>query len=163
MSEAQRGVTGDGASSVQNLRDPVGRNVDLARQLSGTHIERFELFGQMFAGMEILDGHIDPSYFDAVTACSRVSRMNRVYGIPRAFARAFTAARSGLGTRMLICSSFFSNSKCAGLNCEKSGLERSWARNASACSSVFRRGTFFFISRFSISCYLPRVHMASGH
>ena len=44
---------------------------------------------------------------------------------------------------MLICSSFFSNSNRVGLNCEKSRVERSWARNASACSSVFRRGTFF--------------------
>ncbi|MGB7151770.1 MAG: hypothetical protein WBD45_21615, partial [Terriglobales bacterium] len=35
-------------------------------------------------------------------------------------------------------------------------------------SSVFRRGTFFvtscfLIGRFFISCYLPRVHISSGH
>src|ERR1700694_5376148 len=97
-------------------------------------------------------------YFTAVTACSRVSRMNRVYGIPRAFARAFTAASNGFGTRMLICSSFFSNSNRAALNCEKSRLDRSWARNASACRSVLSRGTFFFIG-----CNLLGVHVASGH
>src|SRR5262249_16230617 len=52
-----------------------------------------------------------------------------------------------------IWSSFFSNSNCAGLNCEKSRLERSWARNASACLSVLSRGTFFFIR-----CNLLGVH-----
>src|SRR5450755_4271272 len=49
---------------------------------------------------------------------------------------------------MLICSSFFSNSKRVGLNCEKSRLERSWARNASAARSVLSRGTFLFIGLF---------------
>src|SRR5271170_4609150 len=78
--------------------------------------------------------------------------------MPRAFARAFTAASNDFGIRMLICSSFFSNSNRAALNCEKSILERSWARNASACRSVLSRGTFFFIG-----CNLLRVHVASGH
>src|ERR1035441_1263928 len=103
------------------------------------------------------------AYFDAVTACSRVSRIKRVYGIPRALARAFTATSNGFGTRMLICSSFFPNSNRVGLNCEKSRLERSWARNASACLSVFRRGTFLLIGDFFISCYLPGMHISSGH
>src|ERR1700678_2654219 len=78
--------------------------------------------------------------------------------MPRAFARAFTAASSGLGIRMLTCSSFFSNSNRAALNCEKSRLERSWARNASASRSVLSRGTLFFIG-----CNLLGVHVASGH
>src|SRR5208283_4212965 len=78
--------------------------------------------------------------------------------MPRAFARALTAASNGLGTRMLICSSFFSNSNRAGLNCEKSRSDRSCARNASASLSVLSLGTFFFIG-----CNLLRVHIAGRH
>src|SRR5579862_3599993 len=66
--------------------------------------------------------------------------------MPRAFARAFTAASNGFGTRILICSSFFSNSNFAVLNREKSRPDKSWAKKDSACLSVFSRGTFFFIS-----------------
>src|SRR5271166_4723451 len=79
--------------------------------------------------------------------------------MPRTFARAFTASSNCFGTRMLICWSFLSNSNRAGLNCEKSRLERSRARNASACLSVLRRGTLFFL----ISCNLLRMHITSRH
>src|SRR5580693_466351 len=78
--------------------------------------------------------------------------------MPRAFARALRAASNGLGTRMLICSSFFSNSNRDGLNCEKSRPDRSCARNASASLSVLSLGTFFFIG-----CDLLRVHVAGRH
>src|SRR5271157_2371803 len=78
--------------------------------------------------------------------------------MPRALARALTAASNGLGTRMLICWSFFSNSNRAGLNCEKSSSDRSCARNASAASSVLSLGTFFFIG-----VDLLRVHVAGRH
>src|SRR6478672_2501985 len=78
--------------------------------------------------------------------------------MPRAFARALRAASNGLGTRMLICSSFFSNSNRDGLNCEKSRSDRSCARNASASLSVLSLGTFFFIA-----CDLLRVHIAGRH
>src|SRR6516225_11612666 len=63
---------------------------------------------------------------------------------------------------MLIWSSFFSNSNCAGLNCEESRLERSWARNASACLSVLSRGTFFFIGCNLLGIKEVRM-MAAGH
>src|SRR5271167_293191 len=78
--------------------------------------------------------------------------------MPRAFARALTAASNGLGTRMLICSSFFSKSNRAGLNCEKSRSDRSCARNASASLSVLSLGTFFFIGGD-----LLRMHVAGRH
>src|SRR5262249_49762712 len=78
--------------------------------------------------------------------------------MPRSFAPAFTAARKGLGTRLFIFSSFFSNSNPARLNCEKSRFEKAWARNASARRSVLSRGTFFFIG-----CNLLRMHIAGGH
>src|SRR5271157_1339342 len=78
--------------------------------------------------------------------------------MPRALARAFSAASNGVDTRMLTCSSFFSNSNCAGLNCEKSRSDRSRARNASACLSVLSLGTFFFIGGD-----LLRVHVAGRH
>src|SRR5579862_970154 len=78
--------------------------------------------------------------------------------MPRTFARAFTAASNCFGTRMLICSSFFSNSNRAGLNCEKSRLDKSRARNASACLSVLRRGTFFVIGCNLLSVHIPGRH-----
>src|SRR5271166_2696219 len=65
--------------------------------------------------------------------------------MPRALARALSASSNGRGTRMLICSSFFSNSNRIGLNCEKSSSDRSCARNFSAALSVLSFGTFFFI------------------
>ena len=48
MSEAQGSVARDSPCSVQNLRNPTGRNVDLTCQLSRAHIKRFELLGQVF-------------------------------------------------------------------------------------------------------------------
>src|SRR5262245_17195881 len=57
---------------------------------------------------------------------------------------------------MLSCSSFFSNSNRAGLNCEKSRCERSCSRNASASSSLLSRGTFFlFIGRYLFGMHIP--------
>src|ERR1039458_7049039 len=82
--------------------------------------------------------------------------------MPRAFALALSAASNGLGTRMLICSSFFSNSNRTGLNCEKSSSDRSCARNASACLSVLSLGTFFFFIGF-IGGDLLCVHVAGRH
>src|SRR5208283_2343228 len=78
--------------------------------------------------------------------------------MPRAFALALSAASNGLGTRIFICSSFFSNSNRAGLNCEKSSSDRSCARNASAALSVLSFGTFFFIGGDLI-----RMHVAGRH
>src|SRR5271157_1590621 len=77
--------------------------------------------------------------------------------MPRALARALIAASKGLGTRILICSSFFSNSNCTGLNCEKSRVDKSWSRNSSAALSVLSLGTCFFIGGD-----LPGVHVACG-
>src|SRR5215510_14767889 len=79
--------------------------------------------------------------------------------MPRALARAFTASSSGFGTRMLSCSSFFSNSNLASLNCEKSRLDRSCSRNASASSSVLRVGTFFLV----IASHLLCMHIRGAH
>src|SRR5207248_3230208 len=68
----------------------------------------------------------------------------------------FTASSNGFGRRILIWSSFFSNSNRVGLNCEKLRLDRSLARNASACLSVLSRGIFFFIG-----CNLLSVHIVA--
>src|ERR1022692_4087498 len=76
--------------------------------------------------------------------------------MPRALALALSAASNVLGTRMLICSSFFSNSNCASLNCEKSRSDRSCARNTSASLSVLSLGTFFFFIGGNLLC----VHVA---
>src|ERR1700678_1584372 len=75
--------------------------------------------------------------------------------MPRALARAFTSTSSCFGTRILICSSFFSNSNRAALNWEKSRLDRSRARKVSACLSVLSLGTFFFFGFYSAD---PRFH-----
>src|SRR5271157_1712841 len=89
MREAQGGVARDGAGSVQDLRDPIGRNIDLTCQLSRAHIQRFKLFGQVFAGMDSNQWHSDtsrviiafvkisPLHFGALRACSSVKRMKR--------------------------------------------------------------------------------------
>src|SRR5438309_1343402 len=52
MSKPQGGVTCDGPRSVQDLCDAISRHVDLARQLSRTHIERLEFLSQVFARMD---------------------------------------------------------------------------------------------------------------
>jgi len=53
--------------------------------------------------------------------------MRRVYGMPRTFARAFTASSNCFGTRMLICSSFFSNSNRAATSSDRAELRLSEA------------------------------------
>jgi hypothetical protein len=45
MTEAQGGVPRDGARPVQDLRDAIGRHVDLSRQFSRAHIECFQFLG----------------------------------------------------------------------------------------------------------------------
>ena len=52
MCEAQGRVARDGTPSVHNLRDAIGGHIDLSRQFSRAHIERFEFFGQVFAWMD---------------------------------------------------------------------------------------------------------------
>src|SRR5271157_255647 len=81
--------------------------------------------------------------------------------MPRALALALSASSNGLGTRMLICSSFFSNSNRAGLNCEKSSPDRSCARNLSAALSVLSFGTFFFISGNFLCVHIAGRHWAN--
>ncbi len=51
MSEAQGRVARDRARSVQDLRDAIGWHVDLSRQFSRAHIERFQFFSQVFTRM----------------------------------------------------------------------------------------------------------------
>ena len=57
MSEAQGSVARDGARSAQDLRDAIGRHVDLSRQFSRAHIECFQFFKQVFPRMD--SGHSD--------------------------------------------------------------------------------------------------------
>jgi hypothetical protein len=51
MNEAQGGVARDVARSVQDLRDAIGRHVDLSRQFSRAHIGCLEFFSPVFARM----------------------------------------------------------------------------------------------------------------
>src|SRR5262252_10217256 len=59
MSKAQGRVTGDGARSVQDLRDAIGGYIDLSCQFSRTHIECSEFFGQVFTRMDSRNCHSD--------------------------------------------------------------------------------------------------------
>jgi hypothetical protein len=59
MSEAQSGIAGDGASSVQDLRDAIGRHVHFARQFRRAQVNRFQLFGKVFTRMDSRHRHND--------------------------------------------------------------------------------------------------------
>ena len=48
--KAQGGVARDATRSIQDLRDAIGRHVDLSREFSRAHIECFEFFSQVLPG-----------------------------------------------------------------------------------------------------------------
>src|SRR5208282_2660937 len=52
MSEAQGRIAGDGAGTVQDLRDAIRRHIHLARQFRRAQPERFEFLGQVFPRMD---------------------------------------------------------------------------------------------------------------
>jgi hypothetical protein len=60
MSQPKGRIARDGASPVQDLCDPIGRNVELARQRSRTRAERFQVFSQMLAAMDRGQHHNAP-------------------------------------------------------------------------------------------------------
>jgi len=57
MCQAQGGVAGDRAASMEDFGNAVGRNVEPARQLSRAHVQLAQFFGEVFAGMDGGDGH----------------------------------------------------------------------------------------------------------
>lgn len=57
MDEGQGRVFGDGAPSVHDFGDAVGRNVQLPRQSGGAHAQLFKLFRQVFARMNWNNSH----------------------------------------------------------------------------------------------------------
>ena len=61
MRQTQGGVARDGTSSVQDLGDPIGRNVEPAGQPGCAHVGRFEFFGQVFAGRIAMQAIENPS------------------------------------------------------------------------------------------------------
>ena len=44
MGQAQGRIAGDGAPSIQDFGDAVGRNIQLPRQFCGAHAQLFQLF-----------------------------------------------------------------------------------------------------------------------
>jgi hypothetical protein len=52
MSQPQGGVAGNGAASVEDLGNAVGRNVEPARQLGGAQIQLEQFFGEVQAGLD---------------------------------------------------------------------------------------------------------------
>src|SRR6266436_4402441 len=57
MSKAQSGVARDATRSIQDLRDAIGRHVDLSREFSRAHIEGSEFFSQVFTRMDSSECH----------------------------------------------------------------------------------------------------------
>src|ERR1700722_11254416 len=83
--------------------------------------------------------------------------------MPSSEAVSLTALRSDFGRRMLTRSLFFSNSKCAGLNCEKSYSDRSASStNFSASSSLLNSGNALSFFGAFISLYLLAMHIPRG-
>jgi hypothetical protein len=62
MREPQRGISSDGAGSIQNLSDTIRRHMDFAREFCRAHTECLELFGEMFSRMNGNDSHEFPFY-----------------------------------------------------------------------------------------------------
>src|SRR5258708_31864444 len=57
MSKAQSSIAGDGASSVHDLRDAIGRHVHFASQFRRAQVNRFQFFSQVFTRMDSGDSH----------------------------------------------------------------------------------------------------------
>src|SRR5258707_1150255 len=57
MGETQSGIAGDGASTVQDLRDAIGRHIHLARQFRRAQAKGFQFFSQVFTRMDSGDSH----------------------------------------------------------------------------------------------------------
>lgn len=51
VSQPQCRITGNGTLSVEDFGDAVGWHVEVASEGGGAHVERFQLFCEMFAGM----------------------------------------------------------------------------------------------------------------
>ena len=56
VGEAQGGVSSDGTTAVEDLRDAVGGHADLAREGGGAEVEFGEFFCKMLAGVDWM-GH----------------------------------------------------------------------------------------------------------
>jgi hypothetical protein len=56
VSQAQGRIAGDGPTAIQDLGDAVRGHLKLASQGGCAHFERFQFLGEMFAGMDRLDG-----------------------------------------------------------------------------------------------------------
>ena len=57
LRQAQGGVAGDGAASVEDFGDAVSGNVEPARQFGGAHLQLAQFLGQVFAGMDVFGWH----------------------------------------------------------------------------------------------------------
>jgi hypothetical protein len=55
VSEAQSGVAGDRARTIQNLRDAIGGYAEFSRKFRRAPIERFQFFGEVFTRMNDRD------------------------------------------------------------------------------------------------------------
>jgi hypothetical protein len=55
--KTQRGIACDTPLPVDDLRDPIGWDMELTSELSRQHADRFQLLGQNLAGVMNLCGH----------------------------------------------------------------------------------------------------------
>src|SRR6516164_2333071 len=78
MSQPQSRITRNGARSVQDLCDAVGRHVDLSRQFSRAPIEYLQLFGQVFTRMDSSQCHVDAPSGSQQFPCSMGRSLSEV-------------------------------------------------------------------------------------
>ena len=57
VTEAKRGIGADAAAAMDNLRNAVGRHLDLARKLARADSKLAQLVGENLAGMDGGRGH----------------------------------------------------------------------------------------------------------
>jgi hypothetical protein len=57
VAETKRGVAGDGALALDDLRDAIRRDGELPRQFGGRDLQLVQFVGENFAGMDCGTGH----------------------------------------------------------------------------------------------------------
>ena len=77
MSKAKSGIAGDGTRPIEDLRDAIGRDIELTRECSRAHFESFAFFGKVFAGMDG-GGHCWHIFY-----CKSRAAWARSAGLPR--------------------------------------------------------------------------------
>src|SRR5580692_8059212 len=137
MSKTQGCITGDRPLTVQNASNAVGRHVELAGQLSGTHAELLQFFSQVFPRVDSGRYHgLDP--FLVVINNLYIHRSRRSGMLPFRSSRCFHSPSHASVTDIAPCS----------LRVARTVISTSWPR---AVRKVIRRSTEKLPERLRIS------------